>query len=173
MTHLKKSGTTGHLLKTTGGHLVRECVAPRSCPCGTWPPAEWPCGGLVEEYLVTGTIEAHDTVLDCSSPPDETINFSVIVTATVGPPSHASCNWEGADAKISVNLWLDTVNGRWVVAVTNIGGTVYWGSEYAYKTTGLTPVDPAYDLTGCTAWPHIPDGNSANLTALAVTEDAP
>jgi hypothetical protein len=31
MGHLKKDATTGHLLKTTGGHLVNECAAV-GCP---------------------------------------------------------------------------------------------------------------------------------------------
>jgi hypothetical protein len=34
------------------GRIIDQDNCP-CCPCETWPPASWPCGGLLENYSLT------------------------------------------------------------------------------------------------------------------------
>jgi hypothetical protein len=123
----------------------RECCcpedAPCSCPCeGTWPPAEWPCGGLLEEYAVvyavedgttkwrgTGTVTAVSAAGGCL--------WSWSGTSEVDYGEGAG--WE-ADTSKTGNVRIESFPTpcRWVFQVQAAGSV----APLFEKLTGLTPV---------------------------------
>ena len=129
------------------------CPAPPGCPCTSWPPSEWPCGGLVEQYSLT--INAHGSVdyqnTNCAHPPD--IEFEMQQSSGVlnAIPSSA-CLWSGSFTTNSRVRFFDYSNdewgpwsdnstvqdysvslqaGKWVLKVFN--------TTIGEKTTGSTP----------------------------------
>lgn len=115
------------------------CPAPCTCPCaGSWPPLEWPCGGLLETYTTSGNLDR--TIL-----PETNFSWSGInVTAT-----STSCTWEGSgtvtrtvgdgdpeDVTLTIQVYLDTVNCRWVLLVQPGGGGVAVGKGVGPTAAG-------------------------------------
>ena len=86
---------TGRLIRDQDGKLVRSATSPcccfkpvpSACPCtGTWPPASWPCGGLLEQYAV-----------DYQPPPGFFlgIRFAGLVVTAFSYGVFDTCRWEG------------------------------------------------------------------------------
>jgi len=79
-----------------------ECcgdLAPCSCPCTSWPPTSWPCGGLVEEYVMSnGTTSYYDGTVCYATAQGEPFSF-ISELRLVGDVTCAatanSCEWEG------------------------------------------------------------------------------
>ena len=80
-----------------------ECcgdLAPCSCPCeGTWPPTSWPCGGLVEEYVLSnGTTSYYDGAVCYATAQGEPLSaiteFRLVGDVTCTATAN-SCEWEG------------------------------------------------------------------------------
>lgn len=139
-------------LLTNGGTLCRaeeypcECPAPCACPCGgTWPPAEWPCGGLLETYSVNSFIRYTTSAL---TTPEIRLKNPASITATyIGP---GRCHWENLD--VVLQYW-DSVDETWVdyEATGRVGISHFcreWSigigfanfTTFANKFTGLSPV---------------------------------
>lgn len=132
-----------------------ECPPPDGCPCaGAWPPAAWPCGGLVETYAVSFNI----TKSWFFEVPRETQYIgSGTVTAVSG---NGSCYWTSSvlfspgtvtgtvintidgvagdpqEGEILFRLSLDTAAAQWQ---SLIGPPVSSGA-FAIRTIGLTPI---------------------------------
>ena len=74
------------ILHASGGPLLSDLCP--CCPCDTWPPASWPCGGLKQTYSIAGT----RTVLTGSLTEDtRVINSGQVITAVSG----TRCKWSG------------------------------------------------------------------------------
>lgn len=84
-----------------------------TCPCTTWPPESWPCGGLVEIYHITGTIEIYDNIT-CSGSPVQTINMDLDLPYV----PETSCRWSGDDPGYLYYPRLTGVTGAWNVEVS-------------------------------------------------------
>jgi hypothetical protein len=140
------------------------CCAPKTCPCSPWPPSEWPCNGLLQQYVLesfsadTFTYAMDDT--SCSDP------LSHRQTRTVSPitlTAHSSiqCRWSGGgDAEqrfydfeesewgswqpISVSVFIGLSAGVWFVFVSGFGPE---------KRTGQTPVGSYGRRTPCGGTP--------------------
>jgi hypothetical protein len=132
--------------------------APDTCPCTDWPPAEWPCGDMVEEYAVS--FEAEYVPGQIGLPGEVTLTRGSGVLVA----SSTSCRWEytgnmefntegqgwedygPATGSLRLETWPIP---RWVF---NVG--VFTGSGIDFeKLTGLTPPGSyqAANLTGVTA----------------------
>ena len=107
-----------------------EPDAPTVCPCDPWPPESWPCGGLLETYAVSGTVEVLSG--------DDAGIWDVAGTVVASPEN--TCQWNDltatqtrqSDSKVyEVGLRLEL---GWTLSV--IGGVGGNGN----KPTGLTPV---------------------------------
>lgn len=160
--------TSGDLIRVDGD-LIRcdecPCGPPCSCPCvGTWPPASWPCGGLLEEYSfeLPAWGFANYEGSSCSGDFIEGIGNRVLaVTVTAGD---TSCTWEGTgmwqthiddpkggtlnwgdyeEVVITVSL-VDDPECRWEVEVASADNpsNILW---FGYKLTGLTPAGQYVD----------------------------
>jgi len=131
---------------TVAGRLIHVLVsgaqcAPYGCPCPSFPPAAWPCNGLVEEYEVEFTLRIRryaELDTDCSGTAecDETVSESVVLTAqTAG----GGCVWFGTALTEACGiglgaavLSLNTTNGQWEISLA-------LGSLVLVKASGLTP----------------------------------
>ena len=137
--------------------------APCECPCETWPPESWPCGGLLEEYSFTlpprGFMEYDGTT--CSGDLLGGLGYRILpCTLTAdGTP----CTWEGLaisqitiddpqgsptwdddyEVQITVRL-VDTPDCQWVYEVVRADNQahVLWSG---HKPTGLTPAGQYID----------------------------
>ena len=131
------------------------CCAPCDCPCaGTWPPASWPCGGLVEEYVMSnGTTSYYDGAACYATAEGEPLSMitefrlvgDVTCTATT-----TSCEWEGPASSVERRDVMYDISGNpgWVTdwytsgaaKINLINSTWDAGGAGAVKETGLTPV---------------------------------
>jgi hypothetical protein len=141
----------------------RECCcpqppAPDTCPCTDWPPAEWPCGDLLEEYAVSFEAEYVPGQIGLQGEVTLTRGSGVLVA------SSTSCRWEytgNMEFNTEGQGWEDygTASGslrletgptpKWVF---NVG--VFSGSGIDFeKLTGITPPGSyqAANLTAVTA----------------------
>jgi hypothetical protein len=77
------------------------CDAPCTCPCYPWLPDEWPCGGLLEEYLVdNGAVSTIDGAAIYGTVYDNDTDFSEYrfsSSFTVTASEAESCTWRAAD----------------------------------------------------------------------------
>jgi len=132
------------------------CCCGCECPCASWPPESWPCGGLNQTYAVTNgyasPVDAAAIILhqdmygnpDCSGDvmawQEWRLSSSQTVTAGDTPCGWAGTtagNWEArsntsptwtAIANIEISLYLDACVWKVVASVTMV------------KNTGQTPV---------------------------------
>lgn len=142
-------------------------AAPATCPCTSWPPASWPCGGLVEEYTISN---AFTSLVDGATIASAAYYYSdqdgtgTIVdyvetrilndSATATAYATSSCTWRTAYGTLQVRsssnvdpLAWETINdpeeevGFYEIvgfwAVLPYGGN---GDVVGSKDTGLTPV---------------------------------
>lgn len=85
------------------------CLCP--CKCADWPPAEWPCNGLLETYSVNFSTTVN-------SPSFDAIEFRFIsqnVTA-----SSTQCQWIGEDVDYESRQWNGSAWGSWIAATTDL-----------------------------------------------------
>ena len=92
-----------------------EPPAPTSCPCTTWPPASWPCGGLNQTYNLSYNVKKwHRPKTSCDGEPDEVIHYNRTCTASPWSP----CTWITEDdvwpAWTNIRL---TDEGTWIVSL--------------------------------------------------------
>jgi hypothetical protein len=146
------------------------CPAPCECPCASDPATSWPCGGLLESYVLTAFFEeitSYDSTGCVGSVTSKhqrrMSSLHVTVTATGG------CFWGSGDGFTTAELPLerrdwDTATSTWgdwySVSSEDIGITLdstfdcKWkasrgfGLEYASKFTGATPAGN-YKLDVC------------------------
>ena len=138
------------------------CCAPCDCPCaGTWPPASWPCGGLVESYDVSFTWTGYDTY-NCTGN-----DTSCSATITVSADSAGSCVWAGTDSSSYCSPFQ---------VVLGLSQECEWSAELTsnkfalptvQKATGSTPVG-GYGSSECANSPFFP--GSETFTSVTVAE---
>ena len=127
---------------------VTPCF-PTCCPCPSYPPASWPCGGLNQSYSVS-----FDYILEvwsygspaCSTAPTTTCTGSTALTVT----ADSSCHWIGTVViqPTPPPPWDYRCPGTFTVEISwTASGWKYkiydsfsqaWTEEY--KTTGRNPV---------------------------------
>lgn len=134
-----------------------ECPAPSTCPCGTWPPTTWPCGGLVEEYVASnGTTSFFDGTPCYATAQGEAFGAVTelrLVGAVTCTATANSCEWEGpansierrdimydGDGNPSVFLDWRAVGA----AKINLSGCA-WAIESFRRPTGQTPAGEYID----------------------------
>jgi len=136
-----------------------ECcgdLAPCTCPCeGTWPPASWPCGGLVEEYVLSnGTTSYYDGIVCYATAQRSGLNSMAVEYRFVGDVTCTatanSCEWEGPAGSVESRYIGYDIDGNPSVVLdwTAVGpariilSNCAWTDGYAgtTKETGQTPV---------------------------------
>ena len=159
------------------------CCAPCDCPCeGTWPPASWPCGGLVEEYVMSnGTTSYYDSAACYATAEGEPLSAiselrlvgDVTVTATT-----TSCEWESSASSVERRDITYDIGGNpsvlldWYTvgpATINLDtSNCIWsaGGAGAVKETGPTP---AGEYLGADVG-SLCDGSCSVRGRLTVTE---
>jgi hypothetical protein len=99
---------------------IEECCgppAPCSCPCSPWPPAEWPCGGLLQQYSLSkmeAEIKMYPMDSGCAGTPDSwrQVRSKSAVTLTA---TSTSCTWTGSGAFERRNYNFETNEwGEWI-----------------------------------------------------------
>ena len=125
--------------------------APGSCPCESWPPESWPCGGMLEQisanYVRTSTY--FDNASECTGDINNIIGFrtngNVVLTADPDIP----CMWAAEGTFIQQGEGNPIVWGDPVLGIINVRlGTTPQGDfawifdqdDIFYKRTGLTPI---------------------------------
>ncbi len=94
---------SGDLVRKPDDDLVRQaacpdcdCLIPCSCPCGTYPPASWPCGGLLETYSLTA-FDIFNTLFFYHLRIDPALS-PVTLTA------YKSCGWRALSAPVQYQV---------------------------------------------------------------------
>lgn len=165
---LQKS-SNGSLLMLANGSLMGECCcgevpAPCSCPCESWPPESWPCGGLNETYVATnGHVSPFDGASIChreecidSSPPGSEaignageIRIVGSLVFTAGGAWDETCRWTalGDIQRRSIDKngvitenWTDTEPFEMNLFLNTYVEPCRWQLSLAYKQEGTTPV---------------------------------
>ena len=137
--------------------IDEQCPPPSSCPCTSWLPSEWPCGGLVEQYSVDSEKISFGTA-------GGACNFglraeNIIVTAS----PFRSCLWIGTgtgevsfdqgvtweSTSININLELVQQAGvrRWQILMGNQTPGQFAFAVVSYKDAGQTPLGSYIDVT--------------------------
>jgi len=117
-----------------------EICAPCSCPCTSWPPSSWPCGGLVEVY----TLAAGSYIELVESGVSYRWQATIDVALTAAGP----CYWTSDLSETNTQVYIDgtptgpqTV-GWWEVMLEDCQWDLYqqFGiAEFVPKTTGQSP----------------------------------
>lgn len=148
------------------------CPAPCACPCDPWPPEEWPCAGLTEQYAVgfDFTRDWFYSVDDCSGDPDRSMSGHIDITVTATP---GSCGWTG----FVMHDFGDPLGTIAVYVDINLVGTppCYW--EYTVtifmeacagrKTAGGTPPGSYESCSQC--WGGGGFSSRATVTGFVVS----
>jgi len=168
-------GEGGGLLFNESGELIfcDECPcdededAPSTCPCvGIWPPASWPCGGLLQTYAIPAfTFERRlYASSDCSTTQlgggDRYSVAASNVSAFNNFPFNPTCYWRVTGLSIDYQSW-DIGTGDWTtpIALTNTSialslETFLGGSwQIAFGSTpgaGITRIERMRRFTGAT-----------------------
>jgi len=143
------------ILRCADGKWKLDCCAPvpapNSCPCETWPPESWPCGGLNQTYHVE-----FDYVLYGAYPcvtPIASCHISMDVTAVPSP--FFPCEWGvNADSGTSCGTMIVNIIGGarcWLVQATSV--TLMKPTGKADKSVGSTPIGTAYVPQPCAGSP--------------------
>jgi len=138
------------LLFSPSGKLLfcDECPcpdpAPCTCPCGTWPPASWPCGGLVEVYTL-----AAGSYIEIENYNDTGNTWRWQAVDDIELTADSSCRWAN-NTTATTQLYIDGTPtgspfaGWWEVALEDCEWRLYEyigsGGTYVPKTTDLTPI---------------------------------
>ena len=122
-----------------------EICAPCTCPCeGTWPPASWPCGGLVEVYtLAAGSyieVENYNGL-------GQTWRWQAVNDIQL--TAYNSCSWDN-NTTATTQTYIDGTpigspySGWWEVVLEGCEWRLYEyngsGGTSVPKTTGQSPV---------------------------------
>ena len=143
----------------SGSDCPNFVCAPSTCPCGEWPPASssgaWPCGGLIEEYVMSnGTTSYYDGTVCYATAQRSGLNSIAVELRLVGDVTCTatanSCEWEGPAGSVEQRDIFYDVDGnpsvgidwRPVSAARILLSNCAWISGYAgtTKETGQTPV---------------------------------
>lgn len=165
--------------------VVRDlyCPVPSSCPCATWLPDSWPCGGLLEQYTASANVKH-----GCA-PSAPNSSYNVTLSPTVAPASQTQCQWSASGPEIfdnfsegncqNNNIRKPNTSANVLIRLSLAGGQPRWNMTFSYifrtsagsfitriysfiKTSGLTPIGAyGYDLDG--SFP----GNDPVLTGTA------
>jgi hypothetical protein len=144
--HKMPSGHFAYVINESGNRqLVTQdqfedccCPAPCACPCvGTWPPSEWPCGELLETYVISSFMFQYGT------------NFAIRTKSPIPiSPGASSCKWTKVTTSLESttdggDTWKDT-GGQFTVSIVNCAwrislsaGFLAWSID---KGVGQTPV---------------------------------
>ena len=162
---------TGKLLEGMDGKLVDaetdpcccEEVAPCECPCGSWPPEAWPCGGLVEEYSISDiSVAVEEYASSLFDPPSVCGTGSALRSGTltadipiiVEMVSDQSCQWFGrGDGELAFGSGSPITGNQWTVW---LHPGCYWRVQFDAsgllvefrKYTGITPIG-RYEVRPC------------------------
>jgi hypothetical protein len=137
---------------------IEECCcppppAPCECPCETWPPESWPCGGLLEEYAVDIFLRftEYESETECTGSP-----FAIFEWRVKGGPGVVSadttCGWADAElvmeqrAKIGDGPFTEweEITPSATVELTEINEVCAWKflvlGYFFFKDTGSSPI---------------------------------
>ena len=109
-----------------------EICAPCSCPCTSWLTASWPCGDLVEQYTISGTIEIYGSQSNCENSINAltTASFSKTVTASTVNIPFSGCWWRwDEDPKPTTGLYQ-------LQLLLNPSSPCFWGVYARYEVSG-------------------------------------
>ena len=144
--HVRASAAAAEALVWVRASGAGNC-APDSCPCVSWPPDSWPCGGLAEEYNVSNNLESpHDSTMVVVYDTCAGGWFEWRVKADAGTVTAVAtaCRWEGDILEYRVNggAWFDSplggrcdvylLYGKWIIRSLS-------GDGHGEKATGQTP----------------------------------
>ena len=132
------------------------CEAPEVCPCEAFPVSEYPCGGLLEEYMLTSWYQK-DTYYDASTTCGGSV--SLVREWRINPAhlpvtlSHVdSCTWQSGDIGIEIR----EDGGAWELDYTGHADVVLEAGEWrltvdreSLKAFGGTP-SGSYADSWCT-----------------------
>jgi len=142
--------------------------APDTCPCTSWLPTSWPCGGLTQEYQVTGNLASRYDSEAIVQEYREWLSFSakwLIVEFRVSgnaTASSTSCYWD-----------LDLERRSMQYNGTLEGGPTTFYSESGWNSITTPPVFPGYvqlqagQWVGRFAW--IPDNAVPTIKETGLT----
>ena len=84
---------------------IEECCAPApsECPCTSWPPSEWPCGGLVEQYSIQGSVNR--TCVGTSG------MESLIISPVNASAATTTCLWSVPSSERISAIFIEYCNG--------------------------------------------------------------
>ena len=125
--HKMASGHFAYVINESGNRqLVTQeqfedccCPAPCACPCvGTWPPSTWPCGELLETYLLSFTTSVPSPV---SGSREYRPLSSTVLTATASAPlSSGDCDWSSLSVSIEQRVHNGSTWGTWTGTTVNM-----------------------------------------------------
>jgi hypothetical protein len=145
--HKMASGHFAYVINESGNRqLVTQeqfedccCPAPLTCPCeGAWPPATWPCGGLLETYSAESVVWYEPSTGRMARP----LSGSVILN-----PGSLSCSW--ISDFVACELFISGSGWGSTTTLMSIGAKLeppYWEMRvvfgvlpgYGRKDTGLS-----------------------------------
>lgn len=131
----------------------------QSCPCSTYPPASWPCGGLYQTYTLAyrQTLTAYANYSACSGTVICTTyhDYSYVVTA------NAQCSWYGSTTQPTKtcviqasNCWAEDQNSANYATLNWNSGTKLWQIVFGMPGANCT-------ATKCSA---LPSGTYADVS---------
>jgi len=167
---------SGNLVRNSEGDVYRgvdcpcDCVIPCSCPCsGTYPPASWPCGGLLETYSVTAWTYTEGFF---GSPTFEWRIPPALMPMTVTATGH--CQWESSTAFIMEKRtlpdgeWAESGNSRKMnVSFNNPQSGGYWYLEHGTNINLDMLKSVGCDPTGTEYSPRNPDTADSGSATIA------
>ena len=142
----------------SGSDCPNFVCAPSTCPCGEWPPASssgaWPCGGLIEEYVVSnGTTSYYDGAVCYATAQGEPLSVITelrLVGDVTCKATANSCEWQGPASSVERRDIMYDFSGNpsvfadwYPIAAAKINlVNCAWvaGAAGASKETGQTPV---------------------------------
>ena len=163
MSHLKRSASTGHLLRNESGHLVFTCDEPGD-------PCQPPCSELASAYTVLGVggLVGCGACLGSNQPAwngvleqvDDLCQWNLNVLASIGGklPSYAlavSAACPGEEISNAVGIVFSTIACRWELAITcrtTAGYPVIWAGA---KDPEAGPAGVYTRVCGCDETPTL------------------
>lgn len=132
------------------------CVAPCACPCASWPPKSWPCGGLNETYAIdnglTSPYDASAIFWRMTSGADWT-EYRLSSPVIVAAHDSVSCLWVG-DGQVEIRAFVGGVlydwtalPNTWTFTMTlNTVAPCFWGISASFDAPGTKPPGAVKDV---------------------------
>ena len=91
----------------TEAQFLGCCCDECTCPCQPWPPAEFPCGGLLENYIVDFYLEFTE------DPFDSVAEYRGTVMVSAFSLTSGSCAWRALGATTEIRFYGSEGWGEW------------------------------------------------------------